>query len=122
YKGITLAAAVAIGLAKHGKNVTYAYNRKEAKAHGEGGTLVGAPVKGRVLVIDDVITDGGSKREAAELIRAAGAEPVGVAITMDRQERAKDDPADRRSGVQYVEQELGLRVIAVATLADLMQF
>jgi orotate phosphoribosyltransferase len=122
YKGITLAAAVAIGLARFGRNVPYAYNRKEAKAHGEGGTLVGAPVRGRVLVIDDVITDGGSKREAAELIRAAGAEPVGVAITMDRQERAKDDPADRRSGVQYVEQALGLRVVAIATLADLMRF
>jgi orotate phosphoribosyltransferase len=122
YKGITLAAAVAIGLARLGRNVPYAYNRKEAKDHGEGGTLVGAPVRGRVLVIDDVITDGASKREAADLIRAAGAEPVGVAITMDRQERAKDDAADRRSGVQYVEQELGLRVVAIATLADLMQF
>ena len=131
YKGITLAAAVAIGLAKQGKNVPYAYNRKEAKDHGEGGTLVGAPVKGRVLIIDDVITDGASKREAADLIRAAGAEPVGVAITMDRQERARDAVAspvsggdvgeDRRSGVQYVEQTLGLKVIAIATLADLMQ-
>ena len=122
YKGITLAAAVAIGLARLGRNVPYAYNRKEAKDHGEGGTLVGAPVTGRVLVVDDVITDGGSKREAADLIRAAGAQPVGVAITMDRQERAKDDASDRRSGVQYVEQELGLRVVSIATLADLMQF
>jgi orotate phosphoribosyltransferase len=120
YKGITLAAAVAIGLARHGRNVPYAYNRKEAKDHGEGGTLVGAPVRGRVLVVDDVITDGASKREAADLIRAAGAQPVGVAITMDRQERARDDGADRRSGVQYVEQTLGLRVVAIATLADLM--
>jgi orotate phosphoribosyltransferase len=122
YKGITLAAAVAIGLAREGRNVPFAYNRKEAKDHGEGGTLVGAPVKGRVLIIDDVITDGGSKREAADMIRAAGAIPVGVAITMDRQERAKDEGADRRSGVQYVEQDLGLRVVAIATLADLMQF
>jgi len=161
YKGITLAAAVAIGLARHGKNVTYAYNRKEAKAHGEGGTLVGAAVKGRVMIIDDVITDGASKREAADLIRAAGAEPVGVAITMDRQERARDAVAssvqggdgvasrvqggdavasrvqggdtvasstqggdggdDRRSGVQYVEQSLGLKVVSIATLSDLMQ-
>lgn len=120
YKGITLAAAVAIGLAKHGRNVTYAYNRKEAKDHGEGGTLVGAPVRGKVLIVDDVITDGASKREAADLIRAAGAEPVGVAITMDRQERARDVGEDRRSGVQYVEQTLGLKVIAIATLADLM--
>lgn len=122
YKGITLAAAVAIGLAKEGKSVPYAYNRKEAKDHGEGGTLVGAPVKGRVLIIDDVITDGASKREAADMIRAAGATPVGVAITMDRQERARDDASDNRSGVQYVEQELGLRVLSIATLADLMQF
>ncbi len=122
YKGITLAAAVAIGLAKEGKSVPYAYNRKEAKDHGEGGTLVGAPVKGRVLIIDDVITDGASKREAADMIRAAGATPVGVAITMDRQERASDNAADNRSGVQYVEQVLGLRVLSIATLADLMQF
>jgi len=121
YKGITLAAAVAIGLATHGRNVSYAYNRKEAKAHGEGGTLVGAPVQGRVMIIDDVITDGASKREAAEMIRAAGAEPVGVAIMMDRQERARDEGEDRSSGVQYVEQSLGLKVISVATLADLMQ-
>jgi orotate phosphoribosyltransferase len=121
YKGITLAAAVAIGLAKHGRNVPYAYNRKEAKAHGEGGTLVGAPVKGRVMIIDDVITDGASKRAAAEMIRAAGAQPVGVAIMMDRQERARDEGEDRRSGVQYVEQSLGLEVVSVATLADLMQ-
>jgi orotate phosphoribosyltransferase len=122
YKGITLAAAVAIGLAKNGRNVPFAYNRKEAKDHGEGGLLVGAPVKGRVLIIDDVITDGGSKREAADLIRAVGADPVGVAITMDRQERARDDGDDRRSGVQYVERTLGMRVLAIATLADLMQF
>lgn len=122
YKGITLAAAVAIGLARHGRNVPYAYNRKEAKAHGEGGTLVGAPVAGRVLIIDDVITDGASKREAADMIRAAGAQAVGVAIMMDRQERARDDAADKRSGVQYVEQDLGLRVLSIATLADLLAF
>ena len=122
YKGITLAAAVAIGLAKEGRSVPYAYNRKEAKDHGEGGTLVGAKVQGRVLIIDDVITDGASKREAADMIRAAGATPVGVAITMDRQERASDDPANTRSGVQYVEQELGLKVLSIASLADLMQF
>ena len=122
YKGITLAAAVAIGLAKEGRSVPYAYNRKEAKDHGEGGTLVGAPVRGRVLIIDDVITDGASKREAADMIRAAGATPVGVAITMDRQERASDSSEDRRSGVQYVEQSLGLKVLSIATLADLMQF
>jgi orotate phosphoribosyltransferase len=122
YKGITLAAAVAIGLAREGRSVPYAYNRKEAKDHGEGGTLVGAPVRGRVLIIDDVITDGASKREAADMIRAAGATPVGVAITMDRQERASDNAADQRSGVQYVEQSLGLRVLSIATLSDLMEF
>jgi orotate phosphoribosyltransferase len=122
YKGITLAAAVAIGLAREGRSVPYAYNRKEAKDHGEGGTLVGAPVRGRVLIVDDVITDGASKREAADLIRAAGATPAGVVITMDRQERASDTAADRRSGAQYVEQVLGLRVLSVATLADLMEF
>ena len=122
YKGITLAAAVAIGLAREGKSVPYAYNRKEAKDHGEGGILVGAPVKGRALIIDDVITDGASKREAADMIRAVGATPVGVAITMDRQERASDEPGQARSGVQYVEQELGLKVVSIATLADLMQF
>ncbi|MBK7613070.1 MAG: orotate phosphoribosyltransferase [Vitreoscilla sp.] len=122
YKGITLAAAVAIGLAREGRSVPYAYNRKEAKDHGEGGTLVGAKVQGRVLIIDDVITDGASKREAADMIRAAGALPVGVVITMDRQERASDDPAHTRSGVQYVEQELGLKVLSIASLADLMQF
>ena len=121
YKGITLAAAVAIGLAKHGRNVTFAHDRKEAKDHGEGGILVGAPVKGRVMIIDDVITDGASKRAAADLIRSIGAEPVGVAITMDRQERARDVGEDRRSGVQYVEQTLGLKVVSIATLADLMQ-
>ena len=121
YKGITLAAAVAIGLAKHGRNVAVAHDRKEAKDHGEGGILVGAPVKGRVMIIDDVITDGASKRAAADLIRSVGAEPVGVAITMDRQERARDVGEDRRSGVQYVEETLGLKVVAIATLADLMQ-
>ncbi len=121
YKGITLAAAVAIGLARHGRVVPYAYNRKEAKAHGEGGTLVGAPVRGRVMIVDDVITDGASKREAAEMIRAAGAQPVGVVIALDRQERATDDGGDdRRSGAQHVAQALHLDVLAVARLQDLM--
>lgn len=120
YKGITLAAATAIGLARMGRSVPYAYNRKEAKDHGEGGALVGAPVRGQVVVIDDVITDGASKREAADLIRAAGATPVAVAIALDRQERARDDSQDRRSGVQYVEQDLGLQVLSIARLQDLM--
>jgi orotate phosphoribosyltransferase len=121
YKGITLAAAVAIGLARHGRAVPFAYNRKEAKDHGEGGTLVGAPVKGRVMIVDDVITDGASKREAADMIRAAGAQAVGVLIALDRQERARDDGADRRSGVQHVEQDLSLAVLPVARLDDLMR-
>jgi orotate phosphoribosyltransferase len=123
YKGITLASAVAVELARLGHNLPYAYNRKEAKDHGEGGTLVGAPVKGRVLIIDDVISAGTSVRESIALIRAAGAEPAGVAIALDRQERATQDGADAPwSAVQFVERELGLPVVAVATLADLLRW
>jgi orotate phosphoribosyltransferase len=123
YKGITLASAVAVELARAGHNLPYAYNRKEAKDHGEGGTLVGAPVRGRVLIIDDVISAGTSVRESIGLIRAAGAEPAGVAIALDRQERATQDGADAPwSAVQFVERELGLPVVAVATLADLLQW
>jgi orotate phosphoribosyltransferase len=88
YKGITLAAATAIALASQHKNVPFAYNRKEAKDHGEGGTLVGAPVKGKVVIIDDVISAGTSVRESVELIRAAGAEPAAVLIALDRMERS----------------------------------
>ncbi|WP_461547723.1 orotate phosphoribosyltransferase, partial [Sphaerotilus sulfidivorans] len=91
YKGITLAAAVAIELARLGRNVPFAYNRKEAKDHGEGGTLVGAPVKGRVLIIDDVISAGTSVRESIAMIRAAGATPCGVTIALDRQEKASEN-------------------------------
>jgi orotate phosphoribosyltransferase len=120
YKGITLAAGVAIEMARLGRNVPYAYNRKEAKDHGEGGTLVGAPVKGRVLVVDDVITDGGAKREARDIIAAAGATPVAVAIALDRQEKAND--AVDYSGVQYVERQLGMSVCSIARLADLLQY
>jgi orotate phosphoribosyltransferase len=123
YKGIALAAAVAIELARLGRNVPYAYNRKEAKDHGEGGTLVGAPVKGRVLIIDDVITDGASKAQAADIIRAAGATPCAVAIAMDRQEKATDKGKDvDYSGVQYVRDTLGLQVCAIARLADLLPY
>jgi orotate phosphoribosyltransferase len=89
YKGITLAAATAVGLAGLGHNVPFCFNRKEAKDHGEGGLIVGAPLKGRALIIDDVITDGASKREAIEIIRAAGATPAGVLIALDRQERGR---------------------------------
>jgi orotate phosphoribosyltransferase len=123
YKGITLAAAVAIELARAGRNVPFAYNRKEAKDHGEGGLLVGAPVGGRVLIVDDVISAGTSVRESISLIRAAGATPCGVAIALDRQEKATEGGADVPwSAVQYVTGQLGLQVCAIATLADLMQY
>lgn len=124
YKGIVLAAAVAIELARLGRNVPYAYNRKEAKAHGEGGSLVGAPMAGRVLIVDDVITDGGAKREARDIVAAAGATPCGVVIAMDRQERATAPGGGlaSHSGVQFVERELGLAVCSVATLTDLLHY
>jgi orotate phosphoribosyltransferase len=124
YKGITLAAAVAIELARLGKNVPYAYNRKEAKDHGEGGTLVGAPVKGRVLIIDDVISAGTSVRESIAMITAAGATPCGVTIALDRQEKAteSDGSEANHSAVQYVERSLGLQVVSIASLSDLLQY
>lgn len=123
YKGITLASAVAVELARHGRNVPYAYNRKEAKDHGEGGTLVGAPVAGRVLIIDDVISAGTSVRESISMIRAAGATPCAVAIALDRQEKAVEGGADADwSAVQFVERQLQLPVCAIATLADLLQY
>lgn len=124
YKGITLAAAVAVELARRGHNKPYAYNRKEAKDHGEGGMLVGAPVRGRVLIIDDVISAGTSVRESVALIRAAGATPCGVVIALDRQERATaaDGSELPHSATQYVTSQLGLGVTAVATLADLLQY
>jgi orotate phosphoribosyltransferase len=123
YKGITLAAAVAVELARLGRNVPYAYNRKEAKDHGEGGTLVGAPVRGRVLIIDDVISAGTSVRESIAMITAAGATPVGVTIALDRQERAAENGVDLPlSAVQSVRRELGMEVVAIAALADLLQY
>ena len=123
YKGITLAAAVAIELARLGRNVPYASNRKDAKDHGEGGTLVGAPVKGRVLIIDDVISAGTSVRESIAMIRAAGATPCGVTIALDRQEKASENGVDaEHSAVQFVERDLGLSVVAIATLADLLAY
>jgi len=122
YKGITLAAAVAIELARLGRNVPYAYNRKEAKDHGEGGTLVGAKVARRVLIVDDVISAGTSVRESIAIIQAAGAEPCGVVIALDRQEMATENGADVPwSAVQYVSRQLGLEVVAIATLQDLLQ-
>ena len=123
YKGIPLAAAVAVELARLGRNTAFAYNRKEAKDHGEGGSLVGAPVKGRVLIIDDVISAGTSVRESIAMISAAGAQPVGVLIALDRQERASEAGADKPwSAVQYVRDELKLQVATIATLADLLAY
>lgn len=123
YKGITLAAATAIALANQNKNVPFAYNRKEAKDHGEGGTLVGAPVKGRVVIIDDVISAGTSVRESVELIRAAGAEPAAVLIALDRMERSGNAvDIGSHSAVQSVEQEFGIPVIAIANLSNLMDY
>ena len=118
YKGITLAAAVAIALAEKGHNLPFSFNRKEAKDHGEGGIVVGAALAGRVLIVDDVITAGTSVREAVELIRAHGAEPAGVLIALDRMERGRG----QTSAVQEARATYGIPVIAIATLDDLMQF
>jgi orotate phosphoribosyltransferase len=116
YKGITLAAATAVALAGLGHNVPFCFNRKEAKDHGEGGNIVGAPLEGRALIIDDVITDGASKREAIEIIRAAGATPAGVLIALDRQERGQGE----LSATQEVSRDFNLPVTAIATLADIL--
>jgi len=118
YKGITLAASIAIALARQGHNLPYAYNRKEAKDHGEGGTIVGAPLRGRVLIVDDVISAGTSVRESVEMIKAAGATPAGVAIAIDRQERGLGE----LSAVQEVEKDSGMPVIKIASLADLITY
>jgi orotate phosphoribosyltransferase len=118
YKGITLVAAAAIALAEMGHILPYSYNRKEAKDHGEGGVIVGAPLKGRVVIVDDVITDGGAKREAIELLRAHGANPAGVLIAFDRLERGRGE----KSAVQELQDEFGIPVVAIATLHDLMRF
>ena len=127
YKGIPLVAAVSMELARLGHNFPYAYNRKEAKDHGEGGTLVGAAVKGRVLIIDDVMSAGTAARESIALITAAGAKPCAVAIALDRQEKATEMTAGgqrdvNHSAVQYVTDVLGLQVCAIAKLADLLQY
>jgi orotate phosphoribosyltransferase len=116
YKGITLAAVTAVALAGQGHNVPFCFNRKEAKDHGEGGSVVGAPLKGRVLIIDDVITDGAAKREAIEFIRAAGATPAGVLIALDRQERGLGE----LSATQEVSRDFGVPVTAIATLEDIL--
>jgi orotate phosphoribosyltransferase len=116
YKGITLAAVTAVALAEAGHNVPFCFNRKEAKDHGEGGMIVGAPLLGRALIIDDVITDGASKREAVEIIRAAGATPAGVLIALDRQERGRG----ALSATQEVSREFSLPVTSIATLEDIL--
>ena len=118
YKGITLAAATGIALAEKGHNLPFSFNRKEAKDHGEGGVIVGAPLKGRVVIVDDVITDGGAKREAIELLRAHGANPVGVLIAFDRMERGRGE----QSAIAELQEEFGIPVLAIATLDDLTEF
>ncbi|MDR2787625.1 MAG: orotate phosphoribosyltransferase [Candidatus Accumulibacter sp.] len=118
YKGIPLVSATALSLARAGRNLPFAFNRKEAKDHGEGGDIIGAPLAGRVLIVDDVITAGTSVRESVEIIRANGATPGGVIIALDRMERG----AGASSAVQEAEREYGLQVIAVATLDDLTAF
>jgi orotate phosphoribosyltransferase len=127
YKGIPLVAAVSMELARLGHNYPFAYNRKEAKDHGEGGTLVGAPVKGRVMIIDDVMSAGTAARESIAIIAHAGAKACAVAIALDRQEKATEMTADgqrdvNHSAVQYVKEVLGLEVCAIAQLASLLQY
>jgi orotate phosphoribosyltransferase len=123
YKGIPLGAALAVELARLGHNVPFAYNRKEAKAHGEGGSLVGAPLKGRVLIVDDVMSAGTAVRESIAIIQASGATPHAVVIALDRQEKATEDGKDvDHSAVQYVKNQLGMQVCAIAKLTDLMQY
>jgi orotate phosphoribosyltransferase len=119
YKGIPLVAAVAMALNdEHGRDLPYCFNRKETKDHGEGGVTVGAALAGNVLMVDDVISAGTSTRESVAIIRAAGAVPVAAAISLDRQERG----TGRRSAIQEIEQELGLRVISIVCLEDLVEF
>ena len=119
YKGIALAAATAIALAdQHGRDLPWAYNRKEAKDHGEGGVLVGAPLKGRVLIVDDVMTAGTAVRESLALIRAHGATPAGVLIALDRQERGQGE----LSAAQEVTREFGIPVIAITSLGDVLSY
>ena len=118
YKGIPLVAAISVALAQRGRNFPFAYNRKEAKDHGEGGSIVGAPLAGQVLIVDDVISAGTSVRESVEMIRGAGATPAAVLIALDRQERGLGE----LSAVQEVQRDYGIPVIAVAGLRDLMAY
>jgi orotate phosphoribosyltransferase len=118
YKGIPLVAGTAIALAEQGSNVPYCYNRKEVKDHGEGGTTVGAKLQGRVLIIDDVISAGTSVRESIDLIRAAGAQPCGVVIALDRMERGQSE----LSAAQEIQRNYDIPVISIATLDDLLGY
>ncbi|MGE0082767.1 MAG: orotate phosphoribosyltransferase [Thiohalomonadaceae bacterium] len=119
YKGIPLASAAAIALAEHhDRDLPYCFNRKEAKDHGEGGNIVGAPLAGRVLIVDDVITAGTAIRESMALIEATGARAVGVVIALDRQERGTGE----LSAIQEVERNYGLKVVSIVTLADLITY
>jgi orotate phosphoribosyltransferase len=123
YKGITLAASTAVALAGMGHNTHFAYNRKEAKDHGEGGTIVGAALQGKVVIIDDVISAGTSVRESVQIIRSAGATPCAVLIALDRMERSgKDEALSEYSAVQEVGREYGIPVIAIANLSDLFEY
>ncbi len=118
YKGIPLVAGTAIALAQAGRNVPYSFNRKEAKDHGEGGSVIGAPLAGRILIVDDVISAGTSVRESVELILAAGAAPCGVLIALDRMERGSGN----LSAVQEVRSRYNIPVISIATLDDLVGY
>ena len=119
YKGITLAAATSIALSEHhGINMPYCFNRKEAKAHGEGGTLVGAPLEGKVLIIDDVITAGTAIREVMSIVEQVGAQAAGVVIGLDRKERGKTD----KSAIQEVEQEFKIPVASIIDIDDILQY
>lgn len=118
YKGIVLAAGTAMALARENRDVPFAFNRKEAKDHGEGGDIIGAPLAGRVLIVDDVITAGTAVREALDIILANGATAAGVAISLDRMERGRGE----LSAIQEIEQQHGIPVIAIASLDDLMAF
>jgi orotate phosphoribosyltransferase len=123
YKGITLASATAVALAHKGRNVSFAFNRKEAKDHGEGGTIVGAKLQGRVVIVDDVISAGTSVRESVDMIRAGGATPCAVLIALDRMERSgKDGALSEHSAVQEVSQEFGMPVISIGNLNDLFAY
>jgi len=123
YKGITLASATAVALAAKGHNTPFAYNRKEAKDHGEGGTIVGAKLEGRVVIIDDVISAGTSVRESVDMIRAQGATPCGVLIALDRMEKSGAEGAlSQLSAVQEVEQSFGIPVLPIANLNDLFAY